>query len=58
VYWIVNIPDNQVEVYTDPTGPTAAPAYQQQQVYHPGDQLPLVLDGQEVARIAVADLLP
>jgi Uma2 family endonuclease len=57
VYWTVNIPDNQVEVYTNPSGPTAESAYQQQQIYRPGDQVPLVLDGQEVARIAVADLL-
>ncbi len=57
-YWIVNLPDHQVEVYTNPTGPTAEPHYQQQQVYRPGDLVPLVLDGQEVARIAVTDLLP
>ncbi len=58
VYWIINIPDNQIEVYTNPTGPTADPSYQQLQVYQPGDQVPLVLDGQEVGRLAVADLLP
>jgi len=26
-YWIVNIPDRQVEVYTQPSGPTTTPAY-------------------------------
>lgn len=57
-YWIVNLPANQIEVYTNPTGPTTNPQYQQHQIYRPGDHVPLVLDGQEVARIAVVDLLP
>ena len=26
-YWIVNVPDRRVEVYTQPTGPTATPGY-------------------------------
>lgn len=58
VYWIVNIPDNQLEVYSDPSGPAPDPAYRQKQVYHPGDQVPLTIDGREVAKIAVSDLLP
>ena len=57
-YWIINIPDAQIEVYTDPTGPDANPTYRVRRDYHVGDEVPLVLDGIEVARIAVADLLP
>src|SRR5437764_10636552 len=26
-YWIINIPDRRVEVYTQPSGPAAVPAY-------------------------------
>jgi hypothetical protein len=58
IYWIVNIPERQIEVYSQPTGPTADPTYLHRQDYRPGDSVPLVLDGREVARIAVADLLP
>lgn len=58
IYWIVNVPDRQIEVYTNPTGPTADPSYTRQEIYRAGDLVPLVLDGQEVARIAVVDLLP
>ena len=58
VYWVVNIPDSQVEVYSDPTGDCVAPSYRRRQDYHRGDRVPLVLDGVEVARIAVNDLLP
>jgi hypothetical protein len=57
-YWILNLVDRQIEVYTDPTGPVADPQYRSRQDYRPGDAVPLVLDGREVARLAVADLLP
>ena len=58
VYWIVNLVDRRLEVYTDPTGPDAAPRYRQRQEYRNGDSVPLVIGGQEVGRIAVADILP
>jgi Uma2 family endonuclease len=58
IYWIVNLVDGRVEVYTNPTGPGPAPRYQQRDDYRPGDAVPLVLDGVEIARIPVGDLLP
>jgi Uma2 family endonuclease len=58
VYWIVNLVDRRVEVYTQPSGPTAVPAYGASQVYQPGDAVPLVLDGAAVGSVAAADLLP
>jgi Uma2 family endonuclease len=57
-YWIVNLVDSQIEAYTQPSGPTAAPAFGQRTDYRPGGSLPLVLDGTTVATVAVADLLP
>src|SRR5262249_46760367 len=57
-YWIVNLNDRQVEVYTSPSGPTASPAFAQRTDYHVGDTVPLVLDAATVASIAVVDLLP
>jgi Uma2 family endonuclease len=58
VYWIINLIDSQVEVYTNPTGPAQAPDYLDWQVFASGDSIPLIIDGREVARVAVADLLP
>lgn len=58
VYWIVNLVDFQIEVYTDPTGPDAEPRYRERKDYRMGDHVPVVIDGREVGRIAVADLLP
>jgi Uma2 family endonuclease len=57
-YWIVNLVDNQVEVYTDPTGPTAEPDYRSRQDYLDLDEVPVVIDGQEIGRLPVRDLLP
>jgi hypothetical protein len=57
-YWIVNLVDRQVEVYTDPSGPGRNPSYRQQQTYGPTDAVPLVIGGQEVARIPAQELLP
>ena len=58
VYWIVNLVERQVEVFTGPSGPGDEPDYGTRQVFLPGDQVPVVLDGNEVGRIAVDDLLP
>lgn len=58
VYWIVNLVDRRIEVYSQPTGPTAVPAYQSFQTYQPGDAVPLVLDGNPAGSVPAADLLP
>jgi Uma2 family endonuclease len=54
VYWIVNLVDRQVEVYTGP-GPTG---YRTREDFHAGQAVPVVIDSHEVGRIAVADILP
>jgi Uma2 family endonuclease len=58
VYWIVNLTENQVEVYTAPSGPAERPDYGQRRNYGPSDEVPVVIDGREVGRIPVRDLLP
>ena len=54
IYWIVNLVDRQIEVYT---GPTAA-GYAQRQDFGPGTQVPFVLDGVTLGHLPVDDLLP
>ncbi len=54
VYWIINLVDRQVEVYTNP-GPAG---YATRTDYRPGQQVPVVIDGQPVGQIAVDELLP
>lgn len=57
-YWLVNIRDAQLEIYTEPSGPSEPLGYRHCAVLLPGDHAPLVVEGQEVARIPVAGLLP
>lgn len=57
VYWIVNLLDRRVEVYTQPKG-GKSPAYKQQQNYGPDDAVPVVVNGKELGRIPVKELLP
>ena len=58
IYWIVNLPEKRLEVYTAPSGPGQQPGYEQCQIYGAADAVPLVIEGREVGRIAVHELLP
>jgi Uma2 family endonuclease len=55
VYWIVNLVNRQVEVYTRPV---KAGRYRSRKVYKPGQQVPVVVAGQQLPPIAVDDILP
>jgi Uma2 family endonuclease len=54
VYWIVNLVDSKFEVYTQP-GPAG---YRCRNDYVAGQNVPVVIGGVEIGRIAVADLFP
>jgi Uma2 family endonuclease len=54
VYWIVNLLDRQVEVYTAP----GAAGYAVTNVFGLNQDFPVVIDGVEVGRIAVAEMMP
>lgn len=56
-YWIINLVDMQVEAYTEPSGPLAQPGYRQHRTYRTGEVIPLIIAGQNVAPVAVRDLL-
>ena len=56
-YWIVNLNDRQVEVYTAPSGPAADPKFAQRVDYRGADVISLLL-GTTLVQVAVQDLLP
>lgn len=58
VYWVANLVDRRVEVYTNPNGPGEDPRYHTLNVYAEGTTVPVVLDGVTVGTIPVNDLLP
>jgi Uma2 family endonuclease len=53
-YWIINLVDRCLEVYSEPEGGD----YRTSQILSPEQDVPLNLDGVEAGRIRVADLLP
>jgi Uma2 family endonuclease len=56
-YWVVNLPDRRVEAFSQPPGPTTAPAYAVSRSFQPGDDVPIELDGAVAATVPVAELI-
>jgi Uma2 family endonuclease len=56
IYWIVNILERQVEVYTGPRA-GKAPAYRQRQDYGQEDEVPQKIGGQDIGPVPVRELL-
>lgn len=57
VYWIINLVDSQVEVYTEPKG-GKSPAYRRRTDYAINAKVPLMIAEREVGQVSVRDLLP
>lgn len=57
-YWVVNIPGNRIEVYSDPTGPDMAPTYRVRREFGRGDSVTIELPGLEPIPVPVAAVLP
>jgi Uma2 family endonuclease len=57
-YWIVNLVKGQVEVYRDPAGRGRSASYRQADTFGPEAEVPVVIDGHEAGRLAVAEILP
>jgi Uma2 family endonuclease len=57
VFWIINLRDRQIEVFTDPTGPSDAPLYRGRNVYTPGTAVALAIAGRDVEPVMVDELL-
>jgi Uma2 family endonuclease len=52
IYWIVNLVERQIEVYSAPQ----SDGYGNYEIYRAGEHVPLILDGTIVGRIAVDDI--
>jgi Uma2 family endonuclease len=58
VYWILDVNRRQLEVHTEPNGEGEAAVYGRTQIFGADDEVPLVLDGREVGRFPVKEILP
>lgn len=58
VYWIVNLNEKQLEVYTQPINSSIEPTYEQCETYNLTDEVVVIISGYEVGYLAVSSLLP
>jgi Uma2 family endonuclease len=58
IYWIINLVDRQIEVYSQPDSGVTPATYLQRQDYRSEDMLPIVLAGQKIDQVLVRELLP
>ena len=56
-YWIINVNERRVEVYTQPRG-GRTPTYRTRTDYSPDDAVPVVIAGKTLGTIPVRELLP
>lgn len=56
-YWIVNLVDRQIEVYSQPTTKAKNPTYSQRQDYGLDQKVPLLIAGEVIGEISVADVI-
>ncbi|MCI0703642.1 MAG: Uma2 family endonuclease [Planctomycetia bacterium] len=57
IYWVVNVVDKVIEVYTQPTGTGDSAAYSKRDDFALGTSVPAVLDGNTIGTIPVADVV-
>lgn len=58
IYWIINLIDRQIEVYTRPLSNAETPDYQDRQDFLFEDTIPVVIHGREIGMIPVRALFP
>lgn len=57
IYWIVNLVEGNIEVYTQPFEDIDQPNYAQKQDYRRSEVVPLVIEGIEIGKVAVDSLI-
>ncbi len=58
IYWIVDIGRRRLEIHSEPAGQGETAYYGLTQILGQDDEVALVLDGREIARFAVREILP
>ncbi len=58
VYGILDLNNRRLEVFTNPTGKGRKARYELVTTYQKDDEAPILLDGNEIGRLRVKDMLP
>ena len=56
VYWVINLPKTQCEVYSDPI--SGESEYQHHEVYGLSDTIPVIIEGQVIGQLSAQEILP
>lgn len=56
-YWIVNLVQDCIEVFSAPSGDTPQPTYAQHAIYRTGDDVPVIIDGNKIGVIPANEIL-
>jgi Uma2 family endonuclease len=57
VCWIVDVPRRRLEVFSSPAGKGKTAVYRQAATYGPHDEVPVIVNGRELGRIKVSDIV-
>lgn len=56
-YWIVNIPERRIEVYSSLMGRGGSAKYPDRKDYGPDEEVPVIVEGRELGRIKVSEII-
>jgi hypothetical protein len=57
-YWILNLVEQQLEIYIEPIDTAEEPTYQQHKNYTQTDNIPVFIEAQKIGDLNLRDLLP
>jgi Uma2 family endonuclease len=57
IYWIINLVELRIEVYTNPTGKGKNPTYRSRKDYGAKEKVPIIVDGKQVGSVVLEKLL-
>ena len=58
VYWLIDVNGRRAEVFSEPSGRGRSASYRAVGTFGGDDEVPVVIDGREVGRVALRDVLP
>lgn len=58
IYWIVNLVEQHIEVYTNPFSNASPPDYHDRRDFPMQSSIPVILNGQEIGVLLVQEVLP
>ena len=58
LYWIINLNDRLIEVYSNPSNADPSPTYLNRLDFSDVDRIPFILDDVEIGGLSVRELLP